>query len=66
MRNINVVLNDDNINVYIDDTYMGNIEYSINSYHNGHYYLTLLLQRYDTAVSKECFDLISQKLDKGD
>lgn len=64
MRNINVVFNDDNLNVYIDDTYMGNIEYSINSYHNGHYYLKLQLQYYDTGVAKEVFDLLSQKLDK--
>ena len=64
MSNIEVHFNDNNIDVYIDDTYMGNIVYSINPYHNGHFYLNLQLQQYDTGVAKELFDLISKKLDK--
>ena len=64
MSNIEVHFNDNYIDIYIDDTYMGNIVYSINPYHNGHYYLKLQLQHYDTGVAKELFDLISKKLDK--
>lgn len=64
MSNIEVYFNDNNIDVYIDDTYWRNIVYSINPYHNGHYYLKLQLQHYDIGVAKELFDLISQKLDK--
>lgn len=64
MSSIKVVFYDDKLNIYIDDTYIGNIIYSINSYHNEHYYLKLQLQQYDTGVAKELFDLISKKLDK--
>ena len=64
MSSIKVVFNDDKLNIYIDDTYIGNIIYSINSYHNGHYYLKLQLQHYDTGVAKELFDLIAKELDK--
>ena len=64
MSNIEVHFNDNYIDVYIDDTYMGNIVYSINPYHNGHFYLNFQLQQYDTGVAKELFDLVSKKLDK--
>lgn len=64
MSSIKVVFYDDKLNIYIDDTYIGNIIYSINPYHNGHFYLKLQLQQYDTGVAKELFDLISKKLDK--
>ena len=64
MSSIEVHFNDNNIDVYIDETYMGNMVYSINPYHNGHYYLKLQLQQYDIGVAKELFDLISPKLDK--
>ena len=39
MKDIQVVFNVDHLNLYIDDEYMGSIMYSINSYHNSHYYL---------------------------
>lgn len=64
MRDVQVVFNDDNINVFIDDEDMGSIMYSINSYHNWNYYLKLQLQYYDIGVAEELFDLLSQKLDK--
>ena len=64
MSSIKVVFNDDKLDIYIDDTYIGNIIYSINFYHKEHYYLKLQLQQYDTGTAKELFDLISQKLDK--
>lgn len=64
MRTVQVVFNDDNLNVYIDDEYMGSIMYSMNPYHNKHYYLKLQLKYYDIGVAKEIFDLLSHKLDK--
>lgn len=64
MSNIEVHFNDNNIDVYITDRYMGNIVYLINPYHNGHYYLKLQLQHYYIGEAKELFALISKKLDK--
>lgn len=64
MRDVQVVFDDDNLMVYIDDKYIGSIMYSINLYHNGHYYLKPQLQDYDTEVAEEVFSLLSQRLDK--
>ncbi len=64
MRNVQVILENDNVMVYIGDKYNGSIKYSSNLYHNGHYYLKLQLQNYDTEVAEEVFFLLSQRLDK--
>ena len=65
MSSIKVVYNDDKLDIYIDDTYIGNIIYSINFYHKEHYYLKLQLQQYDTGTAKELldeFNLTSEKI----
>lgn len=64
MGNIQLDFSEGYLNVNIDGNCIGSIEYSVNPYHNSHYYLKLQLQYYDTGVAKEVFDLLSQKLDK--
>ena len=64
MANIQLDFNDNIFNINLNGKYIGSIEYTINLYHNKHYYLRLHLQQYDIGVAKEIFAFISSRLDK--
>lgn len=64
VEDIRIIFNEDNINVYNDGKYVGQIECSINPYHTEHYYLNLQLQYHDLEVSAVIFNQLRQKLDK--
>ena len=52
------------LNISINEECIGSIGYSINPYHNRHYYLKLHLLRYDIGIAKEIFALVSSRLNK--
>lgn len=64
MISVQLDFNDDILNISINGKCIGNIGYSTNPYHNGHYYLKLHLQQYDVRVAKAIFSLISSRMDK--
>lgn len=67
MNNLNVcevILNHETATVCVNGKDIGTINWSINPFHNEHFYLKLQLRDYDISVSNDIFNVLRQKLNK--